>query len=180
MRRIMLVLAMATTLAVTAVGVSVAQIEEDEALPIAGMTCDGGTIELNSTEERILDLHNQVRADNGLSPLCVNPILTDAARAHSQDMLDEGYFSHTSPDGETYPARLERFGYTSTGYGDYAVGENIGEGSGSLGEPDAIFEKWMNSSDHRDNILSEGFQEIGIGARVGNVTMYTVDFGTRQ
>jgi hypothetical protein len=96
-------------------------------------------------------------------------------------MIDRGYFSHTSPDGEDFPARLRRFGYTAN-----SVGENIGWGSGSLGEPDVRFEAWMNSSTHRPNILNENFRDIGIGTSTGtyegynNTTMYTVDFGSGQ
>ena len=178
LRRLIMILLSAITLAVTAaLGVSAAQTGG-----AAGSSCDGGAVGLSSAEQRILELHNQVRADNGLQPLCVNPILTEAARAHSQDMIDRGYFSHTSPDGETYPARMGRFGYASD-----TVGENIGGGSDSLGEPDAVFfENWMNSSEHSSAILNGSFREIGIGASTGtyngynNFTMYTVDFGSGQ
>ena len=57
---------------------------------VAVGTCTGETIELNGKEKRMLDLHNQTRADNGLQPLCADPTLTQAARAHSQQMLDGG------------------------------------------------------------------------------------------
>src|SRR5215212_10490521 len=79
-------------------------------------TCTGETIELNGYENRMLDLHNQTRADQGLQPLCVNPALTQAARAHSQEMLDDGYFGHDSFNGETTDARLVDFGYAPEGY----------------------------------------------------------------
>jgi uncharacterized protein YkwD len=42
----------------------------------------------------------------------------------------------------------------------------------------------MNSSEHRPNILSDNFRDIGIGTSTGiyngynNTTMYTVDFGS--
>jgi Cysteine-rich secretory protein family len=75
--------------------------------------CTGESIELNGYENRMLDLHNQIRADHGLQSLCVNPALTQAARAHSQQMLDDGYFGHNSFDGETFKDRLEDFGYPS-------------------------------------------------------------------
>ena len=53
-------------------------------------TCSGDTIQLNDAENRILTLHNQTRANNGLAQLCVDPSLTNAARAHSEDMLRNG------------------------------------------------------------------------------------------
>jgi uncharacterized protein YkwD len=147
--------------------------------------CGGGTT-LSSDEKRILDLHNQTRARYGLPPLCVHPALTKAARSHSQDMLDRDYSSHTSPDGETVKERIERFGYTFSGYSYYRYGENIYWGYGSSSGPDNAFDWWMSSSDHRANILNKDFRDIGIGVRKGTykthgeTTMYTVDFGVRR
>ena len=147
-------------------------------------TCTGETIQLSDYEKRVLDLHNWSRADYGLQPLCVHPTLTQAARAHSQEMLDDGYFGHDSFDGETTDTRLEDFGYASEGYSYWAYGENIAWGKGDKSLPDDRFEEWMASPDHRPNILSEDFDEIGIGVRVGHSyddgTMYTTDFGTRR
>ena len=145
-------------------------------------TCTGDTIELNGYEKRTLDLHNETRTSYGLQPLCVHPALTEAARAHSQDMLDGGYFSHDSPDGESTEERLMRSGYTPDGYSYWTYGENLAWGSGALAEPESRFDEWMNSTEHRDNILREDLSEIGVGAVTddyGEVTMYTVDFGTR-
>ena len=146
-------------------------------------TCTGETIELSDDEKRTLDLHNQTRAGNGLSAFCVHPALTESARAHSQEMLDEGYFEHESHDGEAMEDRIERFGYSSSGYSYWTIGENIGWGTGPLSAPESRFEEWMASPDHRPNILSESFTEVGIGVRDAGThdggKMYTADFGTR-
>ena len=151
---------------------------------VTAPACSGGTT-LSSDEQRILDLHNQTRAKYGLPALCVHADLTEAARSHSQDMLDRDYSSHTSPDGETVKERLERFGYTFSGYSSYTYGENIYHGYGSSGGPDSCFDWWMTSSGHRANILNKDFRDVGIGVRKGTyksqdeTMMYTVDFGTR-
>ncbi len=109
--------------------------------------------------------------------------LSQEACAHSQEMLDEGYFEHESYNRETVEARLERSGYAPEGYSYGAYGENIAWGTGHKGLPDDRFEEWMGSPDHRQHILDEGFREIGICMRVGETyklgTMYTADFGTR-
>ena len=142
-------------------------------------TCDGGSITLNAYELRTYELHNQTRASNGLATLCVHRALTQAAQYHSQEMIDKGYFDHNSYDGESFSARLERFGYDS--YEE--VGENIAWGSGTNAYPDSIFQIWMNSSEHQENILSPNYREVGIGTATGECegysgcTMYTVDFG---
>jgi uncharacterized protein YkwD len=148
--------------------------------------CGGGSIEVNANEKRVLQLHNKIREDRGLKALCVQPQLTKAARAHSQEMLDKDYLSHDSFNGESVKQRLHRFGYTFGGYSYYLYGENIAGGCGSYGSPTSIFDWWMHSTDHRANILNPKYREVGIGVRTGafkdcaQATTYTVDFGTRK
>src|SRR4051794_34478820 len=178
------VLLLATMIIVVlAVGGSASGKEADTTL-ITVDTCTGETTELSGYEKRMLDLHNQTRSDHGLQPLCVNPALTQAARAHSQEMLDEDYFGHDSFDGESFEARLGDFGYAPDGYSYWAYGENIAWGQGNKALPDDRFEEWMGSAEHRDNILNGDFSGIGVGARPGETydagTMYTADFGTRR
>jgi uncharacterized protein YkwD len=143
-------------------------------------TCSGGNIDLGDKEERTLVLHNETRADHGLEPLCINPLLTRAARSHSREMVEKGYFSHYSEHGEGVGARLRRFGY------DWSVcGENLAGGYGNPEEPDSIFELWTNSTHHRANILDRRFRQVGVGTYTGTYkgieeyTMYTVDFGSQ-
>ena len=142
-------------------------------------SCDGESLYLSAYEKSTYELHNQTRASNGLATLCVHRALTQAAQYHSQEMIDRGYFDHNSYDGESFSARLERFGYDS--YEE--VGENIAWGSGTNAYPDSIFQIWMNSSEHQENILSPNYGEVGIGTATGECegysgcTMYTVDFG---
>jgi uncharacterized protein YkwD len=148
--------------------------------------CGGGEILLNEQEEMVFALHNQVRAEHGLRPFCVHPRLQEAARAHSQEMIDKDYAAHESFNGETVKQRLKRFGYGFARYSYYAYGENIAWGSGTQGTPESAFDFWMNSPDHRPNILSEKFRQVGVGARTGDFqtygesTTYTVDFGVRR
>jgi uncharacterized protein YkwD len=139
-------------------------------------TCGGGTIKLNAREERTLRLHNRTRANRGIRSLCVNRKLTEAARDHSARMIRKDVFGHGN-----IGRRLERYDYNWRTYG-----ENIGGGSGRHGSPDNVFKRWMNSRNHRSNILKKSFREIGIGTYTGTFkgrrgyTMYTVDFGTRR
>ena len=149
-------------------------------------TCDGGSIRLYAAEERLLELHNEARRQRGLEPLCLQPTLTEAARAHSEDMIEEDYFAHTAPGGETLGERLKRFGYTPEGYRYWKVGGNIAWHSGPEPEPEEMFEGWMDSPGHRANILDEDFRQIGIGTYAGQYesyeesVMYTADFGVRR
>lgn len=160
--------------------------QEARAALVSVKTCDGGTITLYADEQRVLELHNKARKKRGLKALCVHPILTEAARAHSKEMLAKDYFAHDSFNGESVKERLERFGYTFDGYSSYAYGENIAWGCGSYRTPESRFKSWMHSPDHKANILDKRFREVGIGVLTGTykgctrAAMYTVDFGVRR
>ena len=141
--------------------------------------CSGAQVYLTDREQQMLELHNQERSTRGLPNFCVHPTLQEAARAHSIEMIDKDYFSHYSYNGESFSARLTRYGYNCS-----MCAENIGSGTGSYGGPDHIFGSWMNSSGHRVNILDPRLKEVGIGEAYGtykaysNASMWTVDFGT--
>ena len=141
---------------------------------------------MNEQEARTVALHNQVRAERNLRPLCVHPRLQEAARAHSQEMLDRDYAAHGSFNGESLKQRLKRFDYGFSRYSYYAYGENIAWGSGPQGSTVSVFDSWMKSTDHRPNIHRSRLRQIGVGARTGDFqtygesTMYTVDFGVRR
>jgi uncharacterized protein YkwD len=183
-KHVLVFLLAAPLAAISVIGALLLGPQGAEAATVSVKTCSGGTIELNSVEKYMLERHNKARTERGLKALCVHPTLTNAARAHSQEMLDKDYTSHKSFNGETLKQRLERFGYTFDGYSYYWYGENIAWGCGSYG-PERIFKFWMNSSNHRSNILNKKYREVGIGVRTGAykscemATMYTVDFATR-
>ena len=169
------ILAAAVLATVAALSVSAVEPEKAEAAS-AVRTCGGGKIKLNAKEQGTLHLHNQTRKSRGLRLLCVHPALTKAARAHSADMIRKDYFGHGSVG-----TRLKRHGYKWRTYG-----ENIAWGSGRYASPANTFRRWMDSPGHKANILNRRFREIGVGTASGtykgyeNVTMYTVDFGTRR
>lgn len=117
---------------------------------------------------------NEVRADNGLGPLSFDEGLREVARYHSEDMAENGYFSHTSPSGETMSDRYQRFDYECrTPINEYMYGtgaENIFMyGSSAIEEDelaDMVVDGWMNSEGHRANILDENVRREGIGVAV--------------
>ena len=75
--------------------------------------CGGDEVFLYATERLMLTLHNDARKTYGLKPLCVDPILQKAARAHSKDMIQHHYYSHYSKENNEAPCtRIRRFGYT--------------------------------------------------------------------
>lgn len=120
--------------------------------PTAGSDLSGEA----AMEREVSTLVNQERAQNGLSPLTLADDLTAVARAHSRDMIDRNFFSHTNPDGQSPFDRLR-----SAGISYRAAAENIAYGQRTA---EAVMNSWMNSSGHRANILSANVSEIGIGA----------------
>jgi uncharacterized protein YkwD len=130
-------------------------------------------------------LVNATREQHGLSTLRSSSRLNVAADRHSADMVARGYFAHVSPDGRSVTDRVRDTGYLS-GTGDWALGEDIGWGTGSASTPASIFRAFMNSPPHRKIILSREFHEIGVGvspgvpvAGEGSGATFVLDFGDR-
>jgi uncharacterized protein YkwD len=130
-------------------------------------------------EEQVIHLINQERTDRGLLALVTNSSLTQAARRHSQDMACTDTWSHTGSDGSTLGTRISAAGYSYTW-----AAENIAASSSQSFSPASVVNMWMNSTGHRNNILSPNAVHIGVGFRyAGDVNIlaydayYTADFG---
>ena len=121
--------------------------------------------DVKALEQQVVELVNQQRAANGLGLLTSNWELCRVARYKSQDMIDKGYFSHTSPTYGSPFRMMESFGIQFS-----AAGENIAYGQST---PQAVMNAWMNSAGHRANILSPSYNQIGVGvAKAANGTYY--------
>ena len=92
---------------------------------------------------------------SGKQPVRLNRLLTAAAQKHAQDMSENFFFDHLSPDGRGVVERV-----TAQGYPWRVIAENIGAG---LSSPNSMVAAWMNSRDHRANLLSGEFNDVGIG-----------------
>jgi uncharacterized protein YkwD len=143
---------------------------------------------LDTFEAGVLQKLNLARVEHGLGPLKLSMRLTTAADAHTVEMASAGYFDHSSRDGTPFWKRVSQW-YGSTGYNFWTVGENILWSSPSL-TPGRAIALWMASPEHRANILSSQWHEIGVAAvHVGSapgvyhglpVTIVTTDFGARR
>jgi uncharacterized protein YkwD len=117
-------------------------------------------------ENSIACLINQERSSYGLQPVSPNGDLRQAALSHSDEMISQGYFEHTSPSGLTFMHRIQSTGYMHSAQ-SWVVGENLVWGTGPRSTPDALVTAWMNSPEHRANLLRPTFREIGIAAVPG-------------
>ncbi len=131
---------------------------------------------------------NAVRVERALRPLRPIPQLQAVAERHSRELLARGYFSHASPDGGSFSARVMRF-YRPPARGRYAVGENLLWRSPSV-SASRVVSLWLNSPEHRSILLSPRWRDVGVGAvhaarapgmfAGAPVTMVTADFGVRS
>ncbi len=115
---------------------------------------------LDSRVQQVLSLINIERARVGVSPLTLNEDLTAAAEDFACTLAAEDFFAHIHPvTGEGPGDRA-----SAAGYAFFAVGENLAAGQTTAA--DAV-EGWMDSPEHRDNLLSPEWTETGIGVRGG-------------
>lgn len=103
---------------------------------------------------QVVNLVNQERSKAGLRPLTSNSSLTAMALDKAKDMYNNGYFDHTSPTYGSPFDMMSKYGIRFS----YA-GENIAKGQQT---PEAVMKAWMNSTGHRQNILSPNFTQIGV------------------
>ncbi len=140
-----------------------------------------------SLDAGVLVQLNHIRAAHGLHPLALNAKLSAAADQHTRDMVSTGYFAHDS-HGTPFWKRIEGY-YPSKAYSYWSVGENLFWESGPV-DAAAGMQAWMHSPEHRANILSPTWHEIGIAAVTVptapgtfdglGVTVITTDFGVRR
>ena len=111
-----------------------------------------------SSANAVLEIVNRERKEAGLSPLELDEELQDAAmyRAAETVVLSD----HIRPNGEEW--------YTVS---DKMHGENLAVGYQSA---DEVMEAWMNSEGHRNNILEQEFNSIGIGCFIYEGVYYWI------
>lgn len=109
--------------------------------------------ELTTDEQRVLDLVNEYREENGLEELRAFSKLQDVAKLKAMDLVQNEYFSHNSERLGTPFKMLEDNGVAYT-----IAGENL---AGNI-SPEKAVESWINSPLHRDNILEKKFEYTGI------------------
>jgi uncharacterized protein YkwD len=141
---------------------------------------------LSQLESSVLVDINAFRAQHGLAKLRLNTQLTVAARAHSQQMAEKGYFAHESADGSAFWKRLRSFTVSAH---SWSVGENLIWSSPDIDGARAL-RLWLASPEHRKNLVNPQWREIGVSAvhvaqapgvyRGQDVTIVTTDFGFRR
>ena len=103
----------------------------------------------------VLSLVNQERIKNGLNTLTWGETCAEPAQLRAKEIISE--YSHTRPSGEAWSTACPLPG----GNGYYA-GENLMAGNSAV-SPETVVAAWMNSEDHRANILNPNFTKLSVG-----------------
>lgn len=133
------------------------------------------TVQLSPVERAFVRAVNRVRAAHKLVPVRLDARLEHAARAHTAEMLAQGFFAHGA-----VARRLESFGVAGP-----RIGETLGWHTPSGNAVPVVVRLWLRSPEHRAVLLRSGFVRIGVGTAVGrfegyrNTLVVTADFAGR-
>jgi uncharacterized protein YkwD len=142
--------------------------EDDTTRPLRGGPVD--QLEPDpAAEQRMLDLLNGERGRAGLRSVMADERLRQVARAHSLEMFQLNYFSHTSPTSGSPFDRMRAAGISFV-----VAGENLAYAP----TVEIAHQGLMNSPGHRANILRSEFGRVGIGVIRSQFqgSMFTQDF----
>lgn len=133
--------------------------------------------ESNIRPEKIVELTNKERVAEGVGELKIDPFLTKAALSKASDMMARDYWAHAAPDGRQ-PWNF----ITEMGYQYRFAGENLAR---DFSTSEDVLTGWMNSSSHRENLLSPKYQDVGIAVVQGDLggvktTLVVQFFGTKM
>lgn len=113
------------------------------------------------TIDQLLNLTNQDRQKNGAGSLSLNDKLNKAAIDKANDMFSENYWAHNSPSGKTPWVFIKKEGY------EYVfAGENLARG---FTDSKSVIDAWMASPEHRENMLSRNYNEVGFAVKNGKL-----------
>lgn len=124
---------------------------------------------VTSGDQAMLAAVNAERARAGKNALTMNAGLCNCASIRAKEIAT--YFSHTRPNGTSCFTVLGEVGVNYT-----ACGENLAKGQTSVTD---VMNSWMNSSGHRENILSSKHDYNSFGCAcytVGGVNYWVQEF----
>jgi uncharacterized protein YkwD len=110
---------------------------------------------------------NHYREGQHLAPLLLLPEALTAARHYSRRMAEEGFFSHTDPQGASARERLLQAGIKYV-----TLGENLSRATGYLDPVPDVVKNWTESSYHRANIMNSEYKYAAVGAWVKDNTFF--------
>jgi uncharacterized protein YkwD len=117
------------------------------------------------TGQQLFQAINRERAAYGLPPLKWDEALANAARQHAEVMAAQRSLSHGFPGELSLPSRATRAGARFSW-----LSENVAAGPNT----ENISEQWMESPNHRANLLDADMDTIGAGVAERNGVIFAV------
>jgi uncharacterized protein YkwD len=121
---------------------------------------------LTVAEQYLFAAANEARASQGLSPLRLDPVLTEASAFHAREMANHAAISHQF-DGEP---ELATRGANAGAHFSF-ISENVGEAPTSV----IVHDLWMHSPGHRANLLDPNVDSIGIAIVFRDHQLFAVE-----
>jgi hypothetical protein len=116
----------------------------------------------NMTSYGLLANTNAAREANNSHDLALSNSLSQAAQAKANDMATRNYWSHKTPEKQEPWTFIDKSGYVYE-----AAAENLAYG---FETSDQAVKGWMNSPEHRVNLLNDAYTQVGFG--VANSSNY--------
>lgn len=111
-----------------------------------------------------IKITNEFRRRNGLPAFVEDPVCSQAAFDHAQDMARRSYFDHFGPDGSSPTTRYQQ--RNAIGQRVIRVTENIARGNGTT--PESALRMWLDSPGHRKHLVGTEMNHIGVGVANGS------------
>lgn len=132
------------------------------------------SVNSSAVERLVHEEVNDRRTEHDLDRIAWDSTVASVSRAHSRDMADRDYFSHTNPEGEGPYDRYRAVDRGCRGYGENIAmtwaGRPVDTGDGDAETyvteeeiAESLVEQWMNSQGHRENILRPEWDSGGVG-----------------
>jgi uncharacterized protein YkwD len=121
---------------------------------------------LTVAEQYLFAAANEARANQGLAPLHLDPVLTEASAAHAREMANHAAISHQFNEEADLAERGAQAGAHFS-----LISENVGEAPTSV----IIHDLWMHSPGHRANLLDPNVDSIGIAIVNRSGQLYAVE-----
>lgn len=116
----------------------------------------------------MLNLVNAARTENGLTELWYSARVHEVSTLRAYEL--SSYYSHTRPDGSGFFTAFKELGLNYR-----KAGENIAYGRNMFETAEEVFNAWMDSPSHRENILNPNYECVAFGLctlKVGKDTYY--------
>jgi uncharacterized protein YkwD len=137
-----------------------------DVLGLGSATCEP-VADATEQAETMLRLVNEARVTLGSFPLTMDPDLAELADDWACTMIEDRFFDHDHPDGETFAERWETSAFGVCYFG----GENL---AARYDSPEEVFQAWYESKGHREEMLFDGFTHMGLAVRSDGHDLYWV------